>query len=248
MIQVSVITAAYESLDTLPRTVDSVKGQSGVSVEHIVVDGGSSDGTQDWLDKALPRDSWISEKDEGIGDAMNKGARLARGKWLLFLQADDRLISRDCLAKALEAWDGVSDVVSSPIRFESGRLLRPRVDRAYYRYFKQGVPHQGALIQRKAFARVGEYDARFRVTMDFDWFLRAHWLGLTFQVLPEPLCMMSEAGVSSLADWNSLRHRFSEERLSRRLRAPSRFWKGLYGIYGVAYAGFRYVWHRLGAQ
>ncbi len=211
---VSVITAAFNSLATLPGTVASVRKQVGVGVEHIVVDGGSKDGTADWLKDKGNGLVWLSEPDEGIGDAMNKGARLAGGEWLLFLQADDWLAEADSLSRVLSLWDGSSELIACPIQFESGRVLVPRCDRPYYRWFKQGVLHQGALIRKSAFLRIGEYDTRFRVAMDYDWFLRGHRNSLSVQILSDTLAIMGEEGVSSQDDWPSLRRRLLRRALS----------------------------------
>ena len=246
--KVSVVTAAYQSLETLPISAGSVRRQSGVDVEHIIVDGGSDDGTVEWLRSLDDGTIWVSEPDKGIADAMNKGARLASGEWLLFLQADDRLYSPCSLKTALDLWDGKSEIIASPIQFESGRILRPRVEKAYYRYFKQGVLHQGALISRRAFIRVGEYDTRFRVTMDFDWFLRARWRDMEIQVLDEPLSVMGEDGISSRREWNLLRERLEEEQRSRLLRAPNFLWTVVYKAYGLVYRSFRYVMSQLDSR
>lgn len=242
---VSVITATYDSLVTLQRTVESVRDQAGVEIEHIIIDGGSNDGTANWLKENCSPDTWISESDEGIADAMNKGVELAKGDWLLFLQADDWLVSGDRLCAALEAWDGESELIASPILFESGRLLEPRCDRGYFRWFKQGVLHQGALIRRSLFERIGKYDTSYRVTMDFDWFLRAQFSGAVIQVLEEPLAVMGESGVSSRVDWLSLRNRLREEQRSRLVNSPNLVWRICYRFYWPLYLFYSYTKQRL---
>ncbi len=100
---VSIITVALNAAASIERTIDSVQAQSLPSIEHIFVDGASTDGTLEIIRrKARPQDYWISEKDRGISDAFNKGLAMARGRYLLILNADDWL-SRDQIERAVAA-------------------------------------------------------------------------------------------------------------------------------------------------
>ena len=90
--KVSLITVVLNAVDTLPRTIESVQAQSFASIEHVVVDGGSTDGTIELLSRCLRvQDYWMTEPDRGISDAMNKGIALARGDYIQFIHADDWL-------------------------------------------------------------------------------------------------------------------------------------------------------------
>src|SRR5262245_53200054 len=87
---VSVVTVALNAADTVERTIRSVQAQSLTGVEHILLDGGSSDGTLDIIRCLVrPHDFWISESDAGISDAFNKGIAMARGLFIQILNADD---------------------------------------------------------------------------------------------------------------------------------------------------------------
>ncbi len=91
---VSIVTVARNAATTLERTIQAVQDhpQRTPSIEHVVVDGASTDGTQDLLRQRLrPQDFWLSEPDRGIADAFNKGVALARGTYIQFLNADDWL-------------------------------------------------------------------------------------------------------------------------------------------------------------
>lgn len=89
---ISIITVTYNAASHLQKCIDSVKDQSYQNIEHIIIDGGSIDGTIDLIKaNAQHIASWISEPDTGIFNAMNKGLQHARGEWIYFLGADDTL-------------------------------------------------------------------------------------------------------------------------------------------------------------
>ena len=91
-IKISVITVCYNAADTLEKTIQSVLGQTYRNIEYIIIDGGSTDGTVEIIHRYANRLAyWVSEPDEGIYDAMNKGILVSRGKYIYFLGADDTL-------------------------------------------------------------------------------------------------------------------------------------------------------------
>lgn len=96
---ISVVTISFNAANTIERTIQSVLSQSYKNLEYIIIDGGSSDGTLDIIRKYEDRLVWISEPDNGIYDAMNKGIRISKGEWLNFMNAGDRFASNDVLEK-----------------------------------------------------------------------------------------------------------------------------------------------------
>ena len=99
MKQVSIITVNYNDKEGLQSTIDSVKRQKFRDFEHIIIDAASTDGSVDFIKAHQDRFSyWVSEKDEGIYDGMNKGIAQAKGKYVLFLNSGDYLISKDALS------------------------------------------------------------------------------------------------------------------------------------------------------
>jgi len=239
--QVSVITANLNGLEGLRKSVESVRSQEGIRFEHIVIDGGSVDGSTAWLESQGDSVRWRTESDEGIADAMNKGVSLARGEWLLFLQADDRMASVDTLRDFVRKWDNKADIVAGNIQFESGRILVPRFSRWYYRRFKQGLLHQGVLIRFDFFKKLGMYSTDFAVTMDFDWFLRAIWAKARIQKVDVLMAIMGDNGISSRTDRASLFERYREEQRARMRNAPSVGWSVAYSVYYIFYIAFRRV-------
>ena len=110
--KVSLITACYDSAATIKTTIESVLAQRGVDIEYIVVDGGSQDGTVDIIKKYSTRSTrstrfefrWLSERDEGMYDAINKGIKMATGDIVGILNADDMFESENTLAHVVEAF------------------------------------------------------------------------------------------------------------------------------------------------
>lgn len=179
-IRISVITAVRNGMPFVEQTIQSVIGQTYQNLEYVVIDGGSTDGTVDIIrTHAAGIAKWVSEKDEGIADAFNKGLSHASGDYILFLNADDELSGPDVLnemAKSIVESDfpsliyGDCDVLErstgeilyrasiefSPERLRSGQML----------------PHPSLFASRSYFDKYGTFDTDFRVAMDYEWLLR----------------------------------------------------------------------------
>jgi glycosyltransferase involved in cell wall biosynthesis len=180
---VSVITATWNAAETLERTIASVQSQTYPAVEHVIVDGGSTDGTIDVLKERLrPHDFWISEKDDGISDAFNRGIALARGYYLQIMSADDWL-SVDQLACAVDASSrtGADFVFGDCICYEGGRpMFRSTGDADYSLSIASRMPmmnHPSMLVRRSAYERFGLYSLKYRNAMDYEWLARVHCAG-----------------------------------------------------------------------
>ncbi len=118
-VKISLITACFNSVGTIRTAIESVFAQRGADVEYIVVDGGSMDGTVDVIREFEPRNTpntrnvefrWISEKDRGMYDAINKGIKMATGDVVGILNADDLLESSDTLAHVVDCFNRVERV------------------------------------------------------------------------------------------------------------------------------------------
>ncbi len=230
--RISVVTAAYNALDGLRTTVASMAEQDFGSVEHIIIDGASSDGTAAYLQTLGGQIRWVSEPDKGIGDAMNKGIAMARGDYVLVLHAEDYFASKQSLSKAAEHLDG-SDIVSFDVMITDNGAERvfPTSGFGLKAEFFATVPHQGAFCRRDLFERIGDFDQQYRIAMDYEWMLRAKRAGASIRQICRHVTVMPATGVSAQLDWPNLQKRLAENRLvqSRRgnpLLAPVRtaFW------------------------
>lgn len=240
----SVVTVVRNRADLIQGCVDSVRRQRDVSVEHIVIDGASNDGTAEILLKQRDLFAHLcSEPDNGIADAMNKGLQHASGEWVLFLHADDELIGDHALhqvAKALEA--STVDIVGFPVKFGSGqgqRVVKPRGGTALLR-LKTGFLHQATFVRRLVFTKIGGFDQHLKIVMDYEFFLRAWIRGIGMTTFTSPIpTLMRDTGISSRTDWPSLVQRFNEERSVHLKHADSLWRLGLYFLYWHAYLPYR---------
>jgi glycosyltransferase involved in cell wall biosynthesis len=180
MVEFSIITVTKNAAATLERSIQSVARQRHRPLDYIIVDGASSDATAAIV--ATYGDivtRFVSEPDQGIYDAMNKGLALARGDFVYFLGADDSLIDSEVLADVAASLDRAPcDFLYGGIevRFADGRVapfMPPPPEEALAFMITGCLPHQASFASRRAFDLAGKFDTRYRVAGDYDWFLRA---------------------------------------------------------------------------
>lgn len=239
--RVSVITAAMNALPGLKETVASVAAQTCRDVEHVIVDGASTDGTRDWLEEHGGGVRWISEPDDGIADAMNKGIAMARGAYTLVLHAEDTFLDAGSLERAIGHLAGGEDIVSFDVLIEemNGTRRYRSTGLNFVTRFFSTTPHQGAFCRRDLFDRIGDFDASYRIAMDYEFFMRAHVVGATVKTVPELLAIMPYTGVSSQTDWPSLAKRFSECRRAQKKNYGSIAMRAIYAVHWPLYLLYR---------
>ncbi len=178
---ISIITVCYQAEQTIEQTIQSVRSQTYPHIEFIIIDGASTDGTltiigqyKDQITKV------ISEKDNGIYDAMNKGLRMATGDYVYFLNADDMLNTPDTLTKIFSVCPA-ADVLYGESLFinERGESIGLRSqctphkvpDKLHWKSLKYGmvVSHQSFIVRREI---APNYDIRYRLCADIDWMIR----------------------------------------------------------------------------
>lgn len=178
---ISIITPVLNARNTLEQTILSVFNQSYPYVEHIIIDGGSWDGTIDVIKSNASRIScWISEKDQGIYEAMDKGIDLARGEWLYFLGADDRLYSRDVISSLFEGLNLPRDtlIITGKVLLPGSTLFRCRFNA--FLFIKNTIHHQGVFYRRDVFRNYryglaqGRDKAGYQISADYDLNLKLY--------------------------------------------------------------------------
>lgn len=206
---ISVITVSYNAVEALSLTAASVLGQSSDAFEYIVVDGASSDGTREVLGR-LERDfssrsslsfRYVSEPDGGIYEAMNKGAAMARGRWIIYLNAGDRFNDGEVLSRTADVLrDTSASIVYADTLYDYGdrqQLLRadkPLADLAKRMIFC----HQSVFVLRTLYL-AHPYDLRYRICADFEFFNAMYKRVEHFLAIPDFVVSVYEArgGVSS---------------------------------------------------
>ena len=213
----SIITVCYNAGKTLGRTLESIDSQTCKNYEHIVVDGASSDGTLDVIaahPNALRRH--VSEPDKGLYDAMNKGMGLAKGKYLIFLNAGDKFHSPETLAAiaATAKAHGTPAIIygDTDIVDMEGRYLGPRHLLAPAKLTLNSFA-QGMLVCHQAFIPLkritGFYSMKYRYSADYEWCIRClHHARKTVKVEGESLVDYLNEGLTSSNRMASLLERF----------------------------------------
>ncbi len=185
----SIITITYNNLDGLRRTAESVAVQTYADMEWIVVDGGSTDGTHEWLQGMREEsrgDSFrnfnssnlqiLSEPDKGVYDAQNKGIRLAKGEFCFFLNAGDSFCRADVLERMM-AMPLDADIVYGNevvVDAEGKRVgyCKGVENPGFVDLYNSCMKHQATFIRRALFEKYGEYDSSLRICADWEWFFR----------------------------------------------------------------------------
>jgi len=197
---VTVITAVLNGVGTINNCIESVVRQDYPNIEHIVLDGGSSDGTIDVLRQCDDRIAlWRSEPDRGIYDAWNKGLLEARGEWICFLGADDEFLPGAVSAyMALAAKNPQAEYLSSKVKvLHSSGYVRILGSPWTWRNFSKAMCtfHVGNMHRRSLFDRLGMYDTSYRIVADYELLLRARDQ-LNTAYMPVITAIMRAGGVS----------------------------------------------------
>lgn len=174
MVKLSIITINYNNLTGLTRTVESVLGQSWKAFEFIIIDGGSTDGSKEFIEANTTKFNYsVSEKDKGIYHAMNKGIAKATGDYLFFLNSGDHFIDIHSLENAQQylkkrdviyfninvVKNGVSQILENPKELS-------------FEYLHNNLPcHQCTFIKKNAFETIGYYDENLKIVADWKWLI-----------------------------------------------------------------------------
>ncbi len=226
MIKISVVTAVFNSKPTIAQAIESVLSQSYSAVESIVIDGASTDGTLVVLETYRPRLSLIvSERDEGIYDALNKGLKHATGDVVGFLHADDVFENSEVLAKVAAAFQDMSvDAVYGDLVYvqhsDIGRVIR---------YWQAGQydaallsrgwmpPHPTFYVRRSVYERLGGFNTQYRIAADYDTILRFLAVGkIRAAYIPAVLVRMRAGGISNRSLKTILRKTWEDFEVVRR--------------------------------
>lgn len=205
--KITVITVCFNCQPTLSRALESVASQHWPLVEHIVIDGASTDGTLDIIDRYRPHlTTVVSEPDKGIYDAMNKGLDRATGDVVCFLNADDWYASSQVLAQVAHAMEAHRlDALMGDVGFfragNSNRMVRRyRSDRFTPERLAWGwMPaHPALFMRREVMQRTGHFKTNYRIAGDYEYVVRAfHSHPLRYRHLPEVLVNMQTGGAST---------------------------------------------------
>lgn len=202
MKKLSIITIAYNNKNGLKLTIDSVINQTSYSqIEYIVVDGGSNDGTKELLMSYSGKlQKWISEPDSGIYNAMNKGARMATGEYLLFLNSGDNFADSKVIEKLL-AYEPSADIVSGIcVDYTDKEYIYhyPPKDVTLYTLIYGSLSHPASIIRRTLFESIGGYRENHKIISDWVFFVEALLIKrCSYSAVPLLMVYFNCEGISS---------------------------------------------------
>ena len=175
--KISVITVVFNGEAVIEKTIKSVSEQSFKNIEHWIIDGASRDSTIDLI-KKYHHLKWISEKDKGLYDAMNKGLQLSKGEYVIFMNAGDVFNDKDVLKNIFESNLPEADVYygETIVTDESDKTIGMRrlktPDKLTWKSFAMGmlVCHQSIIIRKEI---TDQYNINYRLAADIDWIIKA---------------------------------------------------------------------------
>lgn len=202
--KLSIITINLNNLPGLQKTVESVLSQTWREFEYIIIDGGSTDGSADYI-SGISNDLtyWISEKDTGVYHAMNKGIEKSTGEYLLFLNSGDYLVDSNILKKVQPELTGegiiFGDLVSyDPENKSVFEKFPDHLDPVYV--YEHSLPHPASFIKKELFGAIGKYNEQDKITSDWQFFMRALFeLKADYKHIPLGITVYDRNGLSNLA-------------------------------------------------
>lgn len=234
-VKISVVTVVLDAAQCIERCVSSVVGQTYDGIEYLILDGGSTDGTLDILERYRDRiDHLVSEPDRGLYDAMNKGIHAATGDYVYFLNSDDYFCDQGVIADVAEAirQNPTADLIYGDVLTRSGDQLvrKPQVPVLNRESLcREGFCHQALFARRELLERTGGFSEQYRIVADGDWLARALAAGATSFHLDRDVVVFALDGLSGRCNWReekrrSMRANFTRWELFR--------WRKLPGILG----------------
>lgn len=200
--KLSIITVNFNDAEGLSRTLESVHQQSFTDFEHLVIDGNSTDGSQkiiqDYRDFLA---YWVSEPDEGIYDAMNKGIANSKGEYLLFLNSGDTLYSKSILHDISLEIDNEVEILYGDVylQYKDRTVLKVHPKQLRFSFFlKNNICHQSMIIKKSLFEKLGYYKLNYKIVADWDFLLRATILNAAiYRKLDHIISIYDMQGISS---------------------------------------------------
>lgn len=256
----TIITVTYQAEKFLEETILSVQQQSFRHFEHLIVDGKSTDGTLQIIQKYQDSLRWVSEKDAGLYDAMNKAILMAKGEWVMFLNAGDTFYHPDSLTQVFAPhYQKNHDLIYGRVFFKNHPSGVDYIGQNKIRYqdyfFSIPLCHQAALIKKELFSSIGLYNLEYKILADQEWFVRYFKQGDHSLYIPEVLSAYEIVGLSQKQRFKSIKENQKISRMHfpwyihfiRTLRHPFLLFKVylmMKLMHTKGYAWYRSLFHR----
>jgi glycosyltransferase involved in cell wall biosynthesis len=228
MPKISIITINYNNAMGLEKTMVSVRNQTFLDFEYLVIDGHSTDGSKEVILKYQePLSYWVSESDSGIYNAMNKGIQHAKGDYLLFMNSGDVLVdSPSILANCAQKLQ--EDIVAFDCFLEKDHQItgrRTHIERPSLFYvYKNGFKHQSTFIKRSLFEKLGYYNENYKISGDYEFWIRCFLdPKTTARSYTVPIAIFQLDGISQTGNWGEEHQQIEQELLPHLMTDFKRF-------------------------
>lgn len=224
---ISIVTVTYNCKNILERTILSILQQEYPYIEYIIIDGGSTDGTIDIINKYKNQISYfISEKDNGIFDAMNKGIKVASGKWINFMNAGDRFLNQEVLKFIFsETKNNTCDVIygDKVLLLDDHKFYGIKAQPFYKnKSIGMGINHQ-CIFTKTTLVKSHPFNLSYRISADYEMIYYLYTNHAQFRYLNIPIAIVEREGFSTRNKRKQMRE---EERILGLLPRPSYiYWK-----------------------
>ena len=226
-LKISVITSTWNCIDTIGDAIDSLVNQDYLFTELIWIDGASTDGTREYLlgRQLVKNNIFVSEPDDGLYYALNKGIKCATGDVIGFLHSDDILADTTILSKIADAFaDPEVDAVYGDLIYVKKNNLMSKVRHWRSGYFTKRKlnfgwmpPHPALYLRREIYESIGLFDTQYRVAADYDYILRVFSRSnFKAKYIPKVFVRMRMGGVSNRSLVTILRKSFEDYRALRK--------------------------------
>lgn len=196
--KLSIITVVLNDVDHIEKTILSIIGQPYSELEYIVIDGGSTDGTLDIIKKYEKHISYyVSEKDNGIADAFNKGINNATGEVIGLINSGD-FLEKNCLQRIAQEIND-SDILYGNIQYYDG-TKKGYIFKAEHKYLESfmSLNHPAVFVKKNIYEIYGGFDEAYKYAMDYELMLRFYKKGVRFKYLDKVLSNMALGGLSDI--------------------------------------------------
>jgi glycosyltransferase involved in cell wall biosynthesis len=207
MSKITVITINYNNLSGLQKTISSVINQTATGFEYIIIDGGSNDGSKQLIEKHQSRLSyWVSEADNGIYPAMNKGIKAATGEYLIFLNSGDYFFNPDTLKSCEDFLNGEDIVFGNVVNIKPDgtnwlHSSPSKLSIHFLGFSWQSLPHQGMFFKKTLFDKYGGYDESLKMVSDWAFYLIAIFIhNCSYKYIDQLIACYDFSGFSANVD------------------------------------------------
>jgi glycosyltransferase involved in cell wall biosynthesis len=205
--KLSIITINYNNLKGLQKTMQSVFDQTWKEFEYIIIDGGSPDGSKELIEQNSEKITyWISEPDNGIYHAMNKGTIKAKGEYCLYLNSGDSLSDKTILENTHNLLNNYDIIYGNQYIIRNNELVQEYIpENIFFELLFTSIPHASTFIKKTCMENSGLYDEKYKIVSDWKFFLesffRKHY---TFYHIDYFLSSFDIEGISSDSKYSEL--------------------------------------------